>query len=49
MFEMAAGHELTHLQPGEAEYKTIDEKVKPVLEYIFEKGFPHDIHQVSAR
>ena len=49
MFEMAAGCELTNLRPGEAEYKTVDEKVRPVLEYIFEDEFPHDIHQVGAR
>ena len=44
---MAAGYELTRLRPGEAEYKTVDKKVRPILEYIFEDGFPHDISEVS--
>ena len=47
VFEMAAGYELTHLRPGPAEYNTVAKKVKPILEYIFEEGFPHDIDAVS--
>ena len=48
MFEMAAGYELSHLRPGETEYRTVDEKVRPVLEYIFDDGFPHTVDQVSV-
>ena len=48
MFEMAVGYELAQLRPREDEYKKVDEKVRSVLKYIFEEGFPHDINQVSA-
>ena len=46
MFEMAAGYELTHLRPGPSDYKAVDKKVRPVLEFIFEEGFPHSISEV---
>ena len=46
VFEMAAGYELTHLRPSQADYKAVDKKVKPILEYIFEEGFPHSISEV---
>ena len=49
MFEMAAGYELTRLRPGEADYKAVDKKLRPVLEYIFEEGFPHSINEVTLK
>ena len=45
---MAAGYELTQTCPGQADYMAVDMRVKPVLEYIFEEGFPHDITEVKA-
>ena len=48
MFEMAAGYELTQTCPGQADYMAVDARVKPVLEYIFEEGFTHDITEVKA-
>ena len=48
MFEMAAGYELTQTRPLESDYKDIDKKVRVVLEFIFEKGFPHDITEVGC-
>ena len=47
MFEMAAGYELTHLRPSEADYKNVDKSVKPILEHIFEEKFPNDVDNVS--
>ena len=49
VFEMAAGYELTRVRPGEAEYKTVDKNVRPILKYIFEEGFPHSISEVTAK
>ena len=49
MFEMAAGYELTHLRPTQADYMAVDKKVRPVLEFIFEQGFPHNISEVTVR
>ena len=46
---MAAGYELTRVRPGEAEYKTVDKNVRPILKYIFEEGFPHSISEVTAK
>ena len=46
MYEMSAGYELTCLRPAMTQYKTINRKLKPILEYIFEEGFPHNIHEV---
>ena len=48
MFEMAAGYELTHLRPSQADYKAVDKKIRPVLEFIFEQGFPHSISEVAS-
>ena len=47
VFEMAAGYQLTQLRPSEKEYEKMDKKVKLILKYIFEEGFPHDIDDVS--
>ena len=47
VFEMAAGYELTHLRPTQADYMAINKKVRPVLEFIFEEGFPHSISEVN--
>ena len=46
---MAAGYELTQVRPGQADYMAVDTQVKPVLEYIFEEGFPHDITEVKLK
>ena len=43
---MAAGYELTQARPGQADYMAVDLRVKQVLEYIFEEGFPHNITEV---
>ena len=48
MFEMAAGYELTRLRPSQADYKAVDKKIRPVLEFIFEQGFPHSISEVAS-
>ena len=45
---MATGYELTQVRPGESEYKTVDKKVRPILQYILEEGFPHNISEVSG-
>ena len=46
IFEMAAGYELTQLQPGTGEYKTVPKAIRPILRFIFEEGFPHSISKV---
>ena len=43
---MAAGYELTQLRPGTGEYKTVPKAVRPILQFIFEEGFPHSISKV---
>ena len=43
---MAAGYELTQLRPGAGEYKTVPKAVRPILQFIFEDGFPHSISKV---
>ena len=48
VFEMAAGYELTHLRPSQADYKAVDRKIRPILELIFEQGFPHSISEVAT-
>jgi hypothetical protein len=45
---MAAGYELTHLRPSQSDYKAIDKKIRSVLEFIFEQGFPHSITEVAS-
>ena len=47
IFEMAAGYELTQLRPGMGEIRTVHKAMRPVLEFIFEEGFPHDISKVT--
>ena len=47
MFEMAAGYELTQLRPGMGEIRAVHKAVRPVLEFIFEEGFPHNISKVA--
>ena len=48
IFEMAAGYELTQLRPGMGEIKTVSKAVRPVLEFIFQEGFPHNISNVTT-
>ena len=43
---MAAGYKLTQLRPGAGEYKTVPKAVRPILQFIFEEGFPHSISKV---
>ena len=45
---MAAGYELTQLRPGMGEIRTVHKAVRPVLEFIFEEGFPHNISKVTT-
>ena len=49
VFEMAAGYELTQLRPGIGEIKTVPKAVRPVVEFIFEEGFPHSISEVTLK
>ena len=44
---MAAGYELTQLRPGVGDIRTVHKAVRPVLEFIFEEGFPHNISKVT--
>lgn len=46
IFEMSAGYELTQLKPGAGDYRAAHKTVRPILEYIFEEGFPHNITDV---
>ena len=43
---MAAGYELTQIRPGAGEYKTVPKAIRPILQFIFEDGFPHSISKV---
>lgn len=43
---MAAGYELTQTRPLDEDYQNVDERVREVLKYIFEEGFPHNITEV---
>ena len=48
---MATGYELTGLRPEAQDYKIVPKAVRPILHFIFEEGFPHNIsevHQLST-